>query len=67
MITDIQKKIESIADKYADVVEKRITALLHEDEIESNAMGEINQGLMMLNHIATTWLKLSDIQRENRS
>ncbi|MCU7381050.1 hypothetical protein OBO34_22300 [Clostridiales Family XIII bacterium ASD5510] len=58
-------RIERIAEKYAELTEARIDAALknHED-IDSKVMYEINDGIRMLNHIATTWLKMDQLNKD---
>lgn len=54
MLEGFKSKIETIAEEYADVVEKRIQTAIYESEINSTAMLEINEGIRMLNHVAAT-------------
>jgi hypothetical protein len=53
------KKIEGIAGRYADLVEKKINEAKEKDSIGSNDFSEINEGIRMLNHLAGTLQKLS--------
>ena len=61
---ELKNKIQNIAQKYAEMTEKRMTVLLQGNEMESAEINEINEGIRMLNHIAST---LERIDRLNRS
>lgn len=61
---ELKNKIQNIAQKYAEMTEKRLTVLLQGNEMESAEINEINEGIRMLNHIAST---LERIDRLNRS
>ena len=67
MLEILQSKVEAIADKYAELVERRLVAALKESEIESTAMCEINDGIRVLNHMAATLERIVRIQRGNDS
>ncbi|MCB6992928.1 hypothetical protein LI177_05435 [bacterium 210820-DFI.6.37] len=57
-------RIERIAEKYAELTEARIDAALKKrEDVDSDAMYEINDGIRMLNHIATTWLKMDQLNK----
>lgn len=61
-IENLESKVEGIAEKYADLIEKRLTAALNENEVESSAMVEINDGIRMLNHVAATLERISKLR-----
>lgn len=61
----LKTKVEEIALKYAEIVEKRLIAALSEDETDSTALGEINDGIRMLNHIAATLERIDRLNRGN--
>ena len=50
--------IERIAVKYATLTEKRIDEALSEDGVSDMLLHEINDGIRILNHIATTYQKI---------
>ena len=54
MVDLLIKKIEGIAGRYADLVEKKINEAKEKDSIGSNDFSEINEGIRMLNHLAGT-------------
>lgn len=60
-------KVQGIAEKYADLVEKRLKAALREDEVESNAIVEINDGIRMLNHVTATLERIDRLSRGNET
>jgi hypothetical protein len=62
---NLEEKVKTIAEKYADLVEKRLITALDESEIYGTAMSEINEGIRMLNHIATTLERISRMNRSN--
>ena len=70
MIEALEKKVEKIAEKYADLVEKRIDDALNENLTEGviyeklNSLNEINEGIRMLNHLAGTLQKISACDME---
>lgn len=59
MLETLKEKVENIAEKYADLVEKRIEETIKNGNIGSCEMNEINDGIRMLNHVAGTLQKLS--------
>lgn len=59
MLETLKEKVENIAEKYADLVEKRIEETIKKENIGSCEMNEINDGIRMLNHVAGTLQKLS--------
>lgn len=61
-IENLERKVEGIAEKYADLIEKRLTAALNENEVESSAMVEINDGIRMLNHVVATLERISKLR-----
>lgn len=54
MLSNLQSKVETIAEKYADLVDNRIQVAIDEKEIDSTALTEINDGIRILNHAAST-------------
>ena len=59
MLETLKKKVENIAEKYADLVEKNIEETIKKGNIDGCKMNEINDGIRMLNHVAGTLQKLS--------
>lgn len=55
-------RIEEIAIKYADLVEKRIQEALDAKMVGSAAMNEVNDGIRMLNHVAATLERIVRLQ-----
>lgn len=62
MLNNLQTKVETIAEKYADLVNNRIESAINEKEVDSIAMIEINNGIRMLNHVASTLERIVRIQ-----
>ncbi|WP_024346545.1 hypothetical protein [Lacrimispora indolis] len=63
----LESKVKTIAEKYADLVEKRLNSALKESDVESSAMCEINDGIRMLNHVAATLERISRLNRGNET
>lgn len=57
----LKKKVESIAERYAELIEKRISKALGDDITEYEAMSEIENGIKMLGYLITA------LDRMNRS
>lgn len=57
----LENKIKSIANKYADLIERRIETAINEGT-DSTAMCEINDGIRMLNHITSTLERIKRLQ-----
>lgn len=62
MLNNLQTKVETIAEKYTDLVDNRIDSAINEKEVDSIAMIEINNGIRMLNHVASTLERIVRIQ-----
>lgn len=62
MLNNLQTKVETIAEKYADLVDNRIQSAINEKEVDGIAMIEINNGIRMLNHVASTLERIVRIQ-----
>lgn len=58
----LKKKVESIAEKYADLVEKRID---NTEELTGENLKDIYSGIQMLGHIAMTFERLSRMENGN--
>lgn len=63
MLSNLQSKVETIAEKYADLVDNRIQAAIDEKEVDSTALTEINDGIRILNHAASTLERIARLQR----
>lgn len=50
-IKNLRKKIENIADGYADLIDMRITTAKTTELCDATVMTEINEGIRMLNHV----------------
>ena len=65
-LENLETKILSIANRYADLTERRIETALNEG-VESNAMCEINDGIRMLNHITATIERIKRLQNPTQT
>lgn len=63
----LKNKMCDISLDYADCVKKRMEHYLKEDEFESTALEEINQGIRMLNHVTAAVERIVRLQGENVS
>lgn len=57
-----QKKVENIAEEYADLVSKKIKGAQTAEILMAETLNEINEGIRMLNHIACTLERIDRIQ-----
>lgn len=65
MVEILQNKIEVIAGKYADLVDKRLESVLSKSEVDSIAMSEINDVFRILNHAAAALERIGRLHRGN--
>lgn len=65
MLEGFQKKVETIAENYADLVEKVIKEAAAAEVLDSEKMNEINEGIRLLNHIANTLERIDRVQENN--
>jgi|GEM_PF-3202659 hypothetical protein len=65
MYERLKAKVESISEKYADLVDKRISTALHEELVDATVMNEITDGIRMLAHVTTTLEKVNRLSRGN--
>lgn len=59
----LKAKVESIAENYADLVDKRIKTAQRAEVIRGDVMAEINDGIRMLNHVAATLERIDRLSR----
>lgn len=65
MLEILQNKIEVIAEKYADLVDRRLESVLSKSEVDDSAMSEINDGFRILNHAAAALERIERLHRGN--
>jgi hypothetical protein len=63
MLEVFREKVETIAEEYADLVEKTITEAKEAEVLEREKLNEINEGIRLLNYVANT---IERIDRLNR-
>lgn len=63
----LETKVKAIAEKYADLVEQRLLSALRDQEVNSEAICEINDGIRMLNYVAATMERLDRLNRSNET
>ena len=63
----LRSQVKIIAEKYANLIDKRLTTALNEPEIDCTAMAEINDGIRMLNHVASTLERIERLNRGNET
>ncbi|WP_148206725.1 hypothetical protein [Desulfitobacterium hafniense] len=65
MYEGLKTKVKSIAEKYADLVDKRISTALQSELVDATVMNEITDGVRMLAHVTTTLEKVDRLSRGN--
>lgn len=65
MLESFQKKVEKIADEYADLLSKNINDALNEKILTNERMNDIYEGIRMLNHVSCTLERIARIQHGN--
>lgn len=65
MLNVLRSKVEMIAENYADLVAGRLQKAILKSEVNSTAMTEINEGIRMLNHVASTLERIDRLGRGN--
>lgn len=65
MLRILQSKIEVIAGKYADLVDKRLESVLSKSEIDDASLSEISDGFRILNHAAAALERIERLYRGN--
>lgn len=65
MYDRLKIKVEAIAEKYADLVDKRISTALREDLETGVVMTEVTDGIRMLAHVATTLERIDRMRHSN--
>lgn len=55
MTNTFKERVDAIALKYADIVEKQVDAAIQqEDPLSRETVHDVNEGIRMLNHVAST-------------
>ena len=57
-----KKKVESISEKYADMVEQSLDAKIKAGKTSYEDLREINEGIRLLNYIANTMERIDRLQ-----
>ena len=65
MYEALKSKTESIAEKYADLIEKRLNLALNNDKEVYAAMEQIEGGVKMLGYLLTALERMSRISHGN--
>lgn len=65
MYERLKAKVESISEKYADLVDKQISTALHEELVDATVMNEVTDGIRMLAHVTTTLERVNRLSRGN--
>ena len=65
MLEVLNTKVTAISEKYADLIDKRISSALQDELIDGTVMSEITNGVRMLSHITSTLERIDRIQRGN--
>ena len=65
MLEVLNTKVTAISEKYADLIDKRISNALQDELIDGTVMSEITNGVRMLSHITSTLERIDRIQRGN--
>lgn len=63
MLEAFQKKVENIAEDYADLVSRNIQNAQATEILTAETLNEVNEGIRMLNHVAATLERINRIQR----
>lgn len=65
MTKKIATRMENIAEKYSELVEKRLETAIKSNDTSTTEMLEINEGIRMIAYAATTILKINQLNRGN--
>lgn len=65
MTNKIAARMERIAEKYSELIEKRLENAIKSDTVDTTEMLEINEGIRMIAYAATTILKINQLNRGN--
>ena len=65
MYEGLKSKIETIAEKYADLVEIRIKSALQQELVDATVSTEILEAIRMLGHIMSTLERINRLQSGN--
>lgn len=58
-----EEKVKSIAEKYAQLVEKQLINAIGDEVVESTVITEINEGIRMLHHTIAMIEKINRIDK----
>lgn len=64
MLETFQKKVEQVAESYADLVLSKIKDTQTAQKMTPEIMGQVNEGIRMLNQVANTLERINRIQAE---
>ena len=64
MLETFQKKVEQVAESYADLVLSKIKDTQTAQKMTPEIMGQVNEGIRMLNQVANTLERINHIQAE---
>ena len=61
-----EEKVKSIAEKYAELVEKQLSNALVNEVSESTVLTDINEGIRMLHHTVVMIERINRMEKENQ-
>lgn len=61
-----EEKVKSIAEKYAELVEKKLLNALGDEVAESTALTDINEGIRMLHHTVVMIERINGMDQEHK-
>ena len=64
MLETFQKKVEQVAESYADLVLSKIKDTQTAQKMTPEIMGQVNEGIRMLNQVANTLERINRIKAE---
>ena len=64
MLETFQKKVEQVAESYADLVLSKIKDTQTAQKMTPEIMGQVNEGIKMLNQVANTRERINRIKAE---
>ena len=60
-----EEKVKSIAEKYAELIEKQLIKAVGDEVVESTVISEINEGIRMLHHTVVMIERINSMDKEN--
>ena len=61
-----EEKVKSIAEKYAELVEKQLSNSLGNEVSESTVLTDVNEGIRMLHHTVVMIERINRMEKENQ-